>query len=201
MNAVHASQSSLYRPQLGVSPGGQKLTNGSTSSLNERDDPRVRNNQGYTDPVTSPMSPSGGSDFSFSKYQNDTYSQQRINYIATNNNNNMGFAQKEEPLMSNSGSTGSFISQQSSESSAPRDVVVNEHYVPLKRYLTRHLASDGLLLSDHDLTVVGFNQRPNKAREKLVRLSKTQFNELSTDVYDELVRRQNTQSKSKMVCN
>jgi hypothetical protein len=38
------------------------------------------------------------------------------------------------------------------------------------------------------------NQRQNKAREKLVRLSKQQFNELSTDVYDELMRRQNTSS-------
>ena len=41
---------------------------------------------------------------------------------------------------------------------------------------------------------VGLNQRQNKAREKLIRLSKQQFNELSTDVYDELMRRQNSQS-------
>ncbi|OXV08937.1 hypothetical protein Egran_03299 [Elaphomyces granulatus] len=32
--------------------------------------------------------------------------------------------------------------------------------------------------------------RPNKARDKLLRLSATQFHELSTDVYDELVRRE-----------
>src|SRR5579859_7978632 len=44
------------------------------------------------------------------------------------------------------------------------------------------------------LLIAGLNQRQNKAREKLVRLSKQQFNELSTDVYDELIRRQNTSS-------
>ncbi len=45
-----------------------------------------------------------------------------------------------------------------------------------------------------NLLIAGLNQRQNKAREKLVRLSKQQFNELSTDVYDELMRRQNTSS-------
>ncbi|KAI6957796.1 hypothetical protein KC329_g17869, partial [Hortaea werneckii] len=34
------------------------------------------------------------------------------------------------------------------------------------------------------------NIKPNKARDKLLRLSVTQFMELSTDVYDELVRRE-----------
>ena len=42
------------------------------------------------------------------------------------------------------------------------------------------------------MTFIGLNSRQNKAREKLVRLSKQQFNELSTDVYDELMRRLNT---------
>ena len=35
-------------------------------------------------------------------------------------------------------------------------------------------------------------QPPNKARDKLLRLSSVQFYELSTDVYDELIRRQAT---------
>lgn len=34
------------------------------------------------------------------------------------------------------------------------------------------------------------NPKPNKARDKLLRLSAVQFEELSTDVYDELLRRQ-----------
>jgi len=66
-----------------------------------------------------------------------------------------------------------------------------EHYVALKNYLTRHLAAEGTKHSFAFL-IAGLNQRQNKAREKLIRLSRQQFNELSTDVYDELMRRQNT---------
>ena len=107
----------------------------------------------------------------------------------------MGFA--NENLMPNSGSTMSLsMSQRSSGgSSGNRDVVVVEHYIALKKYLTRHLTADGTpLYLMSELTLEGLNQRQNKAREKLIRLSKTQFNELSTDVYDEFMRRQNTQS-------
>jgi len=192
MNAVHAP---LYRPQLGVTSGGQPLPNGPSSSLNERDDSRSVRNQGYTDTTTlaSPMSPSGGSDFSFSKYQNETYTQQRNNPTATTT---MGFA--NENNMANSGSNNSLSpgSRSSGGSSGgTRDVVVIEHYVALKRYLTRHLAADGILFFlTRELIMGGLNQRQNKAREKLIRLSKIQFNELSTDVYDELMRRENTQS-------
>ncbi|KAF2859412.1 hypothetical protein K470DRAFT_258895 [Piedraia hortae CBS 480.64] len=39
------------------------------------------------------------------------------------------------------------------------------------------------------------NSRPNKARDKLLRLSATQFMELSTDVYDELIRREDMRTK------
>lgn len=59
---------------------------------------------------------------------------------------------------------------------------LGQHYVSLKRYLAPSLqaeANDG---------------RPNRARDKLVRLSPTQFQELSTDVYDELLRRQADQA-------
>lgn len=198
MNAVHTAPTPLYRPQLGVASGGQ-LPNGPSSSLNERDDSRSPRNQGYPDnTLTSPLSPSGGSDFSYSKYQNDTYTQQRNNSTTTTT---MGFA--NENIMSNSGSSnGLSMSQRSSggNSAAIRDVVVIEHYIALKKYLTRHLTADGTPLSlASELTLEGLNQRQNKAREKLVRLSKTQFNELSTDVYDELMRRQNTQSTSNSI--
>jgi hypothetical protein len=194
MNAVHTAPAPLYRPQLGVASAGQQLPNGPSSSLNERDDPRSLRNQAYTDnSLSSPLSPSDGSDFSFSKYQNDTYTQQRNNSTTTAT---MGFA--NDYKMANSGSnSGLSPNQRSSGGSVggTRDIVVIEHYVALKSYLTRHLAVDGTpLYLTSKLSLGGSNQRQNKAREKLIRLSKTQFNELSTDVYDELMRRQNTQS-------
>ena len=59
---------------------------------------------------------------------------------------------------------------------------LGQHYVSLKRYLAASLQNE-----QND-------GRPNRARDKLVRLSPTQFQELSTDVYDELLRRQATQA-------
>ena len=53
-----------------------------------------------------------------------------------------------------------------------------QHYVILKRYLAN---------SPRDEQLDG---KPNRARDKLIRLSPIQFQELSTDVYDELLRRQ-----------
>ncbi|UNI23585.1 component of the polarisome [Purpureocillium takamizusanense] len=58
------------------------------------------------------------------------------------------------------------------------DSVLNEHYIALRAFLN---ARDP-----------GSRQQPNKARDKLLRLSSVQFYELSTDVYDELMRRQAT---------
>ncbi|KAJ9318331.1 hypothetical protein DTO271D3_1588 [Paecilomyces variotii] len=52
-----------------------------------------------------------------------------------------------------------------------------QHYNTLRRFLQAPYRDDRSL-------------KPNKARDKLLRLSPTQFHELSTDVYDELVRRQ-----------
>ena len=56
------------------------------------------------------------------------------------------------------------------------DAVLQEHYRALRNFLNSR---------DPNL-----KQQPNKARDKLLRLSAVQFYELSTDVYDELVRRQ-----------
>ena len=53
-----------------------------------------------------------------------------------------------------------------------------QHYMVLKRYLAQSLRDEK------------GNPKPNKARDKLLRLSPVQFQELSTDVYDELIRRQ-----------
>ncbi|KAH7034653.1 uncharacterized protein B0I36DRAFT_360154 [Microdochium trichocladiopsis] len=58
------------------------------------------------------------------------------------------------------------------------EAVLSEHYVALKRYLTA-TSKDGRA-----------QPPPNKARDKLLRLSSVQFLELSTDVFDELMRRQ-----------
>ena len=58
------------------------------------------------------------------------------------------------------------------------EATLSEHYVALRRYLAASLRDEK------------GNPRPNKARDKLLRLSSVQFQELSTDVFDELLRRQ-----------
>ena len=55
---------------------------------------------------------------------------------------------------------------------------MSQHYAILKRYLAQSLRDEK------------GNPKPNRARDKLLRLSPVQFQELSTDVYDELLRRQ-----------
>lgn len=56
--------------------------------------------------------------------------------------------------------------------------ILAQHYAALRRFLSASLREERM------------NGRSNKARDKLLRLSPTQFHELSTDVYDELIRRQ-----------
>ncbi|KAH8679931.1 hypothetical protein BGZ60DRAFT_525130 [Tricladium varicosporioides] len=62
--------------------------------------------------------------------------------------------------------------------------VLSEHYVALKRYLAASLRDEK------------GNPRPNRARDKLLRLSAVQFQELSTDVFDELLRRQQSSRRN-----
>ncbi|KAK0632994.1 hypothetical protein B0T14DRAFT_533283 [Immersiella caudata] len=59
-----------------------------------------------------------------------------------------------------------------------QEIVLSQHYVSLKRYLSA-TSRDG-----------NPKPPPNKARDKLQRLTGVQFLELSTDVYDELQRRE-----------
>jgi hypothetical protein len=59
-----------------------------------------------------------------------------------------------------------------------QELVLSEHYTSLKRYLSA-TSRDG-----------NPKPPPNKARDKLQRLTGVQFLELSTDVYDELKRRE-----------
>ncbi|KAF1350181.1 hypothetical protein BDV97DRAFT_184005 [Delphinella strobiligena] len=56
--------------------------------------------------------------------------------------------------------------------------ILAKHYRVLKAYLATYIKDEQ------------GNTRPNRARDKLLRLSSTQFHELSTDVYDELLRRE-----------
>lgn len=55
---------------------------------------------------------------------------------------------------------------------------LHKHYLNLRQYLASSLRDEK------------GNIRPNRARDKLLRLSVTQFMELSTDVFDELIRRE-----------
>lgn len=63
---------------------------------------------------------------------------------------------------------------------------LSEHYLILKRYLAPSLRDDK------------GNPKVPRARDKLLRLSAVQFQELSTDVYDELMRRQSSARQSKL---
>ncbi|CAD0093044.1 unnamed protein product [Aureobasidium mustum] len=59
-----------------------------------------------------------------------------------------------------------------------QEAALAHHYAVLKVYLAPYLRDEQ------------GNTRPTRARDKLLRLSPTQFNELSTDVFDELQRRE-----------
>ncbi|KAK4250772.1 hypothetical protein C7999DRAFT_11405 [Corynascus novoguineensis] len=71
--------------------------------------------------------------------------------------------------------SGRSITQSQSEN---QELVLSEHYISLKRFLSA-TSRDG-----------NPKPPPNKARDKLQRLTGVQFLELSTDVYDELKRRE-----------
>ena len=70
------------------------------------------------------------------------------------------------------------LSDQSSKRYRRMEEVLSQHYVVLKRFLQQPPRDEA------------GNLRSNRARDKLLRLSPVQFLELSTDVYDELLRRQ-----------
>ncbi|KAK6849491.1 hypothetical protein PG995_013324 [Apiospora arundinis] len=77
-------------------------------------------------------------------------------------------------------STGMYARSESGRSMRDEnnEPVLSGHYVALKKFL-QQTSKDGRA-----------NPPPNRARDKLLRLSAVQFLELSTDVYDELLRRQ-----------
>jgi len=74
-----------------------------------------------------------------------------------------------------------------SDASSLQDIIHEEevaaHHSALRKLLQPYLSQPG-------------NSRPNRARDKLLRLSVVQFQELSTDVYDELQRREGVDASS-----
>jgi len=77
--------------------------------------------------------------------------------------------------VANSRSSDGTISDQQSRRYKRMEMELQQHYTVLRAYLRGGAAQP---------------PRPNKARDKLLRLSPVQFHELSTDVFDELQRRQ-----------
>ena len=75
-------------------------------------------------------------------------------------------------------------SQSQSQQSENQELILSEHYISLKRFLSA-TSRDG-----------NPKPPPNKARDKLQRLTSVQFLELSTDVFDELKRREATRRPS-----
>ncbi|KAL8739125.1 MAG: hypothetical protein Q9181_000154 [Wetmoreana brouardii] len=75
-------------------------------------------------------------------------------------------------------SYGTSLSDHQRRKTLMMEEALSQHYAILKRYLAQSLRDEK------------GNAKPNRARDKLLRLSPVQFQELSTDVYDELLRRQ-----------
>ncbi|ORY70200.1 uncharacterized protein BCR38DRAFT_481346 [Pseudomassariella vexata] len=149
----------------------------------------------------SPVSVGGNEWSSIPKYQNpangDPYNQNNRGLISPPdsggpNGNMNGFSAGPRSVggpspppsvaRSSTGTNGVSMYARRDSSRSMRDEanegVLGIHYVALKRYL-QQTSKDGRA-----------NPPPNRARDKLLRLSAVQFLELSTDVYDELLRRQ-----------
>ncbi|KAK6070158.1 hypothetical protein SCUP515_08642 [Seiridium cupressi] len=145
-----------------------------------------------------PLSPVsvGGSEYSVGKYQNldngDPYNPNNRGLISPpdsggGNGNMNGFpgprsAGPSPPASVARSSTASGLYARSESGKSMRDenneVILGVHYIALKKFL-QSTSKDGRA-----------NPPPNRARDKLLRLSAVQFLELSTDVYDELLRRE-----------
>ncbi|KAF3483912.1 SpaA [Arthroderma uncinatum] len=89
-------------------------------------------------------------------------------------------SQKASPpssIASRSRESNGTLSDQSGARRQRMEDMLSQHYIVLRRYLQGPSRDES-------------NIRSNKARDKLLRLSPVLFLELSTDVYDELLRRQ-----------
>ncbi|KAK1636173.1 hypothetical protein BDP81DRAFT_394808 [Colletotrichum phormii] len=145
-----------------------------------------------------PLSPVslGGSEWSVGKYPNindDPYAKNRGNIVSPPNSGGSNGAMNgnfppgprsaggpSPPPSVGRSSNGTNMYARSESGRSIREEqaegILGEHYVALKNYLN---GGSG-----------GKPTPPNKARDKLLRLSSVQFLELSTDVFDELLRRQ-----------
>ncbi|KAH7156214.1 hypothetical protein EDB81DRAFT_380643 [Dactylonectria macrodidyma] len=147
-----------------------------------------------------PLSPIslGGSEFSVSKYQGadeGSYPNGRSNLASPPNsggsNINMSMNGFPSAPRSNGGpsppasiarssqGTNMYARSDDGRNSVRADLdesILSEHYVALRAFLNTRDPNH--------------KHQPNKARDKLLRLSSVQFYELSTDVFDELIRRQ-----------
>ncbi|KAF4975248.1 hypothetical protein FZEAL_7955 [Fusarium zealandicum] len=151
-----------------------------------------------------PLSPIslGGSEFSVSKYQtidDGPYPHGRSNLASPPNsggsNGNMsissfpsvpgpgtrstGGPSPPASIARSSNGTNMYARSDSARNSVRPELdesILSEHYVALRTFLNTRDPNH--------------KHQPNKARDKLLRLSSVQFYELSTDVYDELIRRQ-----------
>lgn len=91
--------------------------------------------------------------------------------------------------------------------SSDHKAIARTHYNELQQYLVAYLAKCQYDLADvsrpieanADLAAPA-NSR-STARQKLTRLTKQQFQELSTDVYDELIRRKMNTPENDSACN
>ncbi|OCT49505.1 putative cell polarity protein [Cladophialophora carrionii] len=112
--------------------------------------------------------PPNGSGMSFAPPQLDPMGQRRPSDSGSRGSSRTG-------SIANSRSSDGTISDEQSRKYRRMEAELFQHYTVLKGFLK------------------GASQappRPNKARDKLLRLSPVQFHELSTDVFDELQRRQ-----------
>ncbi|KAL8996381.1 MAG: hypothetical protein Q9169_004104 [Polycauliona sp. 2 TL-2023] len=146
----------------------------------------------------SPVSADGSEWSGISKYQNhpdpSTYPTHPRANLATppisgssagiqqgrfsNGNNRPANAHPGNPSPPNSVARSSVLSDHQRRKTLMMEEALSQHYAILRRYLAQSLRDEK------------GNAKPNRARDKLLRLSAVQFQELSTDVYDELLRRQ-----------
>lgn len=148
-----------------------------------------------------PLSPVslGGSDWSVSKYQpgdgpypnpgrgnlasppnsGGSNGNMSINGFPTGPRNNADGPSPPPSIGRMSNASNLYARSESGRNSTRGDIddgMLHEHYIALRAFLNTRDPNQ--------------KHPPNKARDKLLRLSSVQFYELSTDVYDELIRRQ-----------
>ncbi|KAK6338700.1 component of the polarisome [Orbilia brochopaga] len=142
-------------------------------------------------PPLSPMSIAGSDWSGISTYKSPTDSGSTMSRTASSSGPSMGRSSNTSPPSSVARSSDGMRLYEDSPNARPRmrhpprrdqklddEVQVSRQHAALKALLEPYLRVDKN------------NVKANKARDKLLRLTQIQFQELSTDVYDELQRRQ-----------